>query len=518
MLKKNSLDRMLLLCILIIVCAVSVSARQQSGNVVEDITGGKFTEPYSGEEMTGLPPFRRIALFSHPVPESNIGIEVWLPAENWNGRFLGTGNGGGAGRINYWALANGLRRGFAVANTDLGTSPAAHLVYEYPERWKDFGHRATHEMTVIAKQLIREYYGKAPVYSYFQGCSTGGQQAMSEAQRYPEDYDGILAGAPANNRTHLHTMFLWCHALCNEDPELLFTMEQLQKITETVVRRNVGKDGGAPTDHFLTDPRMATVDVNEFRPFLSAKQIEILAKILDGPTNPNTGERIYCPYPLGSEDKPLGQEYFQKESEVEGTLYPFIWAFGKDFDFRKFDFDRDMAKVDAMLAPILNANDPDLTPLKNRNGKIIMYTGTCDAIVPFQDAINYYERVVDKVGSLEDTQDFFRYFIIPGMNHCGGGPGSNDIGQSCPSSSNPDCQQDVLTLLMNWVEKNEVPEQMIATRYKDGSDGVIEMQRPVYPYPDFPEYVQGDPAAPQNYKRVTHPRGNVPVPADKYLK
>jgi feruloyl esterase len=168
-----------------------------------------------------------------------------------------------------------------------------------------------------------------------------------------------------------------------------------------------------------------------------------------------------------------------------------------------------------MLAPILNANNPDLLPLKKRNGKIIMYTGTCDPIVPFQDAVNYYERVVEKVGSLEETQDFFRYFIIPGMNHCGGGPGVNDFGQSFPTPPNPDREQDVLTLLMDWVERHEAPERMIATRYKDGT---VEMQRPVYPYPDFPRYKGGDPAKSRNYERVTHPRGNVPVPAGKYLK
>lgn len=487
-------------------------------NDIEDITNGNFIEPYSQKIMTGLPPFRRISLISRPTSESNIGIEVWMPIENWNGRFLGTGTGGGAGYINFWALEIGLKRGFAVANTDMGTSPAAHEVYEYPERWKDFGYRATHEMTVVAKKFIKKYYGKEPLYSYFQGCSTGGQQALSEAQRYPDDYNGILAGAPANNRTHLHTMFLWCHALCNENPELMFSKKQLQKITEIVIQKNVGKDGGAPTDHFLTDPRTAVIDTEIFKSFLSEKQINILKKILNGPINPNTGERIYCSFPLNSEDKPSGQEYFQGKSAVNELLYPFIWAFGKDFDYRKFDFDKDLEKVDSILAPVLNANNPDLRPLKKNNGKIIMYTGTCDPIVPFPDAINYYERVIEQMGSLEETQTFFRYFIIPGMNHCSNGPGVNDFGQGFPTPPNPDKEQDILTLLMDWVERGNAPERIIATRYKDNSRKEIEMQRPVYPYPDFPHYIGGDPALPQNYKRETHPRNNVPISAKKYLK
>lgn len=473
---------------------------------MEDITDGKFAEPSSNMAMTGLSPFRRIALVARPVPESNIRIEVWLPINGWNGRFLGTGNNGGAGRMNYDALRFGLEMGFAVANTDMGTSPAARFLHDCPERWKDFGYRATHAMTVIAKKFIQAYYQETSFYSYFQGCSTGGQQALSEAQRYPGDYDGILAGAPANNRTHLHAMFLWCHALCNEDAELMFTQEQLRKITEAVLRKNAGKDGGAPGDCFLTDPRMAVVDFGDFASFLSGKQIEILQKIMKGPVNPATGEQIYCPYPVNSGDQPLGQAYFQSEAAVYNQFYPFVWAFGKDFDYRQFDFDRDMAKMDSILAPLLNANNPDLNPLKARNGKIMMYTGTCDPIVPFQDAIHYYERVVEEIGSLEATQEFFRYFIIPGMGHCSGGPGINNV------------TKDMLVALMGWVERGEAPDSLVATRYKEGTHGVVEMQRPVFPYPDFPEYAGGDSAMPQSYRRAAHPRSNVPVPAERYLK
>ena len=487
-------------------------------NNIENVIDGRFViDSTSNHIMDQLPSFHRVSLTSHPSSESNIGIEVWIPIDNWNGRFLGTGNGGGAGSIDYWALGAGLRRGFAVANTDMGTAPGAHLIYDYPERWKDFGYRSTHEMTLIAKKIIKQYTGKDPLFSYFIGCSTGGQQALSEAQRYPDDYDGIVAGAPANNRTHLHTMFLYCHSLCNQDGNLMFSQEQLNKIDEIVLKYNVGKDGGAPTDNFLTDPRIASIDINLFRSFLSEKQIEILSKIYNGPVNPRTGETIYCSFPLNSENKSLGQGYFQHESAVNGLLYPFIWAFGKDFDYQSFDFDRDMLKVDSILAPILNANNPDLKPLKNRNGKIIMYTGTCDPIVPFQDAVNYYERVVNEIGNLTETQDFFRYFIIPGMTHCGGGPGVNEFGQFLAQSECMDCNQDILTLLIDWVENNKVPEQIIVTKYKENSKQEIEMQRPVYPYPDFPVYKGGNPKYPQSFKRGTHKRGCVPTPAKRYL-
>lgn len=486
--------------------------------VQETVTEGTFTDTYYQQVFDGLPPFRRVAAVLHPVPGSNIGVEVWMPVDGWNGRFLGTGNGGGAGKIGYSNMVNGLKRGFAVANTDMGTAPAAHLHHNNPEVWKDFGYRATHEMTVFAKQVIEVYYGKAPAYSYFQGCSTGGQQALSEAQRYPDDYDGILAGAPANNRTHLHAMFLWCHALGRGDESCTFTDECLQQMAEAAVEKNRGHDGGAPTDRFLTDPREAVVPWEVLDTLLTPRQRDVWKKLADGPVNPRTGDRIYCPFPLNSEDKPLGPAYFRRRESHDELFYPFIWAFGENFDCRKFDFDTDMAFVDSLLAPVLNANNPDLEALKQRGGKIIMYTGTCDAIVPFQDAVHYYERVIQEMGGLQAVQEFFRYFIVPGMTHCGGGPGVNEFGQGILPQPHPNEEQDVLALLMKWVEQGMPPDRILATRYMDDGSGRVEMQRPLYPYPQFPVYQGGDAAEPGNYKPMPRARGNVPAPADRYVK
>ena len=169
---------------------------------------GGFSLP-DGRHLATLPAFVRVAFTSRPTAVSFIRSEVWLPRAGWNGRFLGTGTGGGAGYIDYQSLAGGLARGFATANTDLGTSPSVYDLIGVPERWADFGYRATHEMTVAAKAIARAYYQRAAHRAYFAGCSTGGQQALAEAQRYPADYDGLLVGAPANNRTHLHASFIW---------------------------------------------------------------------------------------------------------------------------------------------------------------------------------------------------------------------------------------------------------------------------------------------------------------------
>ncbi|WP_343674047.1 DUF6351 family protein [Chitinophaga sp.] len=334
----------------------------------------------------------------------DIKVQVWMPQKGWNGRFLGTGNGGSGGKILNDKLAYGLKRGFATANTDLGTSAGVNKSVHDPERWADFGYRATHLMTVVGKQVVTAYYGKPPHHSYFMGCSTGGQQALMEAQRYPEDYNGIIAGAPANNRTHLHT-------------QLLF-------------------------NYLTTKGLFSNTDFT----YLNAAQKAALQKVRNGPVNPRTGEQIYCGIPAGSEQSDGGIGFFGGEN----LLYPFRWVFGADYDYRGFDFDKDLALIDSLLGPVLNANNPDLDTFKNAGGKLMMYTGTADALVPACDAMQYYERVKDK-------KEFFRYFLIPGMCHCGGGAGISDIGQNLQTV----IKHDILQVMVEWVEDGVVPDKLM---------------------------------------------------------
>jgi feruloyl esterase len=495
----------------------------------ECVSAGSFTPPEGGQPITGLPAFCRVAATLKPTPESNIRIEVWLPQTNWNERFLGTGTGGGAGSISYGALANGLKRGFATTNTDMGTSPNANQAVGHPERWADFGHRATHEMTATAKAIAQAYYKKSFHHAYFAGCSTGGQQALMEAQRYPDDYNGILAGAPANNRTHLHTGFVWNYKVTNQIPGSTFTKEKIAFITNAVIKACAGKDGGAPGDNFLTDPRACQFDPETLPKCpagtddgtcLTSAQLTVLKQIYAGPINPRTGERIYTPIPFGSENSGAGIEYQQNPNQAPPSLfYQYKWAFGADFDYTTFDFDRDQDKLDSVLAPILNANNPDLEPLKKRGGKILMYSGTADPLVPYQDAVTYYDRVVDAQGGLKKTEAFFRFFLIPGMAHCGGGPGLNDCGQSLSLNVPQDSDHDVLTALINWVEKGTPPDKLIATAFSGGvpTNGV-RFQRPIYPYPKLPKYTRGDPNSPASYQGVTYTKRAVLAPAKKYLK
>ncbi|MDR1936957.1 MAG: DUF6351 family protein [Tannerellaceae bacterium] len=448
-----------------------------------------------------LPASIRVAAVSRPTPESYIRIEVWMPQKGWNGRFVGTGNGGGAGQINRGVLEAGIRNGFAVANTDMGTSPHVDSLVLNRQRWEDFGHRATHEMTVVAKAVIAKYYGRAPTHSYFIGCSTGGQQALSTAQRYPGDYNGILAGAPANNRTHLHTMFLWNYKTGKENLPHNLTKQQVRALTEAVIAGNVGKDGGYPGDRFLTDPRMATFNPDMVKDFLTQEQIEMLKRFYSGPINPVTQEQIYDGLPLGSEAS--GSGLFEQQGDPH-HLYPFRWLWGLDFDPCKFDFHLDMDKTDSLLASALNANNPDLDAFRLSGGKLLMYTGTADPLVPFQDAVHYYERVVQAQGGLEKTQAFFRYFLVPGMEHCGGGAGPCSFGQWI-SGVSEDSNANIFTALIRWVEEGVAPDRIIASGYDDKEN--THFRRPIYPYPKFPHYMEGKaPHLPESYEGVEHER------------
>jgi len=475
---------------------------------------GDFPPHTTNEEMRHLPPFCRVAATLVPSSDSCIRMEVWLPLEQWNGRLLGVGNGGGAGSIGTGTMALGLRRAFAVVNSDLGTAPNAEDWSGHPERWTDFGGRAPHEMTIVAKAVIQAFYGRPAEHAYFAAGSTGGQEAISEAQRHPDDYDGIVAGCPANNRTHLHTMFLWDWRALNETPESRLKSGQPQMIVNAVIKEMAGRDGGAPGDNFLTDPRLSRFESRNLLGQLTQAQVRALEKIHAGPVNPRTGERIYTAIPYG------GDAYLGAAVNVE-RIFPFIlkWGLGAEADPRTFDFDHDMDTLDHRLGQAVNVNSPDLSAFRGRGGKLLMYTGTADGEVPMGDAINYYERVIAAQGSLSATQEFFRYFIVPGMKHGYGGPGLGDFGQNLTRNVPADRDHDILLALQAWVEEGVAPDRIIATAHVGAGNSTtgVRMQRPLFPYPKFPEYQGGDPTLPESFKGVDHARGVVQAPAPRYV-
>ena len=479
------------------------------------------------QRIASMPAFCRVQAVATPTSDSQIGIEVWLPLHGWNGRLLGTGNGGGAGRIAYeMGMVEGLKRGFAVANTDMGTAPDINATIDHPERWIDFGHRATHEMTRVAKVLVASFYGVDSFRSYFEGCSTGGQQALSSAQRYPDDYDGILAGDPGNNRTHVASYFLWNYATLNASPATKLTQEQWSMVSNAILTSCVGKDGGAPGDRFLTDPRSCRFDPSTLpackagaaaNNCLTPAQLATVQRLHAGPVNPRTDERIYAGLTLGSEDQPLGPT-MQGDPATwpDQQFYPFKWSLGDRFTPARFDFDGDLDRVDAQLAATLNANAADLSSFASRGGKLLIYTGVSDPAVPFAEVVNYYDRVAASAGSVTAAGDFARLFLVPGMGHCFGGPGVTDIGQPFSSSVPPALQNDALMTLVAWTERGQEPDMLVARKPAGG--GRPAQERPVCAYPALPEYRGGNPALLQSFTCTNRARGTDQAPAARYIK
>lgn len=536
------------------------------------VPAGSFTAP-TGTSYAIPAPFCRVQATLRPSPDSDIKVEVWLPqGDAWNGRYLGTGNGGYAGTISYGALANGVQLGFATANTDMGTAPSTSLdgrpIIGRPEKWIDWGYRATHLMTVAAKEVLQAHYGKASQYSYFSGCSTGGSQALHEAQQFPEDYDGILAGAPANNRTHLHTDILWDFDVTHRTPDSLIPPDKLALMTRAVLAACATQSGGLPDDPYLTDPRLCRWDPGEIQCAEDASdtsncllpaQVEAARQIYDGPRNPRTGNLIYAGAKRGSES---GSTF--DWAALQGITIPsdipqfsglFYWAFGPDWDWRSFDYDRDMALLDDLFAAVFNANDPDLSRFSGRGGKLIGFHGWADALVPTQDFVSYYERVAardrgqseetpasyggDLVSTViqgpeyrngddgsasgdpaSKTAQYFRLFLAPGMGHCSGGPGPNQFGNVQPAAVPADPEHNLLLALQRWVEQGVAPRSVTATKFvNDTPASGVAATRPLCAYPRVARYTgHGDPNDAASFTCVRGARADNPTPAPEYLR
>lgn len=402
-------------------------------NSAQSQLGGPYVAPDAWHlAFANLPPYCEVQATIKPTSDSSIKVRVWMPA-NYNGRYLGTGNGGYAGGFFFSELADGINRGFATANTDMGTSPAAgtnaDALVGHPEKWKDFGWRSTHLMTTFAQALIASYYGNPAKKSYFAGCSTGGQQGLMEAQRFPNDYDGILAGAPAFNRTHLHTVLISQYRATHRTPESYIPATKFDVVNRAVLAQCRKQDGGAPSDLFLTDPRDCKFDpaslqcpVGDGISCLNADQVAAMKTYYAGSTNLANGAIIAPGNARGSEtSNPSALGFVLNESSPEPTFDSlFKWVFGLTWQWQTFDFNKDMAKVDQVLAADLNANSTDLRPFAANGGKLVLYHGFADPLIPSQTTINYFNALVETMTgghsarSIAQTQQFARLFMAPG--------------------------------------------------------------------------------------------------------
>ena len=381
-----------------------------------EITAITAEENYTLENGSVLPPFVRVELVSKPSASSYIRHEIWLPLD-WNGIFLGMGNGGLAGTLRYERLAFGVKNFCATAHTDMGTSNGSARGAKNPEIHKDFGWRATYLMTEVGKKITECFYEKSIEHAYFIGRSTGGQQALTLAKRYPKAYEAIVAGVPGNDRTHLHTYFLWSfNNMHRADGACLFTKEEIHMITQKAIAYCQEMGATEKGKQFIslppTDKDFLAGFVNNLS-FLTQEQKTALLAVYTGPVDPKTGRQIHCGMPMGSERTPTGMmAMLGGESPY---FYPFVWVFGSDYKGSAFDFSGDMEAVDQYLAENLNATDPDLAEFFAGGGKLLMYSGSADACVPYPGAVDYFKRVCAACPGATENQ--LRYFILPGLDH-----------------------------------------------------------------------------------------------------
>ena len=403
-----------------------------------------------------------------------------LIPENWNGRFVGIGNGGMAGILGtgWYCFA---QNGYIGAQSDLGTSAARNgeITVAYDEMWADYGHRAIHGMTVTAKAILMYIKGEAPKYSYFYGASAGGKSALSLAQRHPEDYDGIVAGVPSSNGLAFVTYLLWCYRKLGGDVGHPIIGEELsERINLCAVEFFKARGDGQPEDDFMDFPYCGESTVPEFLDFLKIKlpeltkeQFDALEAVYTGPINPRTGERIYCGFPIGAE---LNTGYFLGDGITEIFELPWYRLFyGEGFDDKKFDFDEDFEKMFLALGEHMSSNSTDLSGFEAHGGKLLMFSGAADPYGPFADHLNYYYRVCDTMGGIEKVGEFFKHFIIPGKGHSSDGKGANMF-------TTGDDATDMIAIIRAWREDGDVPNTLeVAHKYSDEMGGGYKFKRHV---------------------------------------
>jgi feruloyl esterase len=474
----------------------------------QSVAAGAFagpTEPFNAMDASAfyksLPAFCRVVAEAKPTADSDIKIEVWLPASGWNEKLLGIGNGGFAGLIDTMQLAQGMKGGYVSTATDTGHtgSPVdGTWAMGHAEKVIDFGHRGIHEMTRVAKAVVRAYYTKAPQRSYFAGCSDGGREALMEAQRYPDDYDGILAGAPANNWTPLLTTAAYDTQALTMDPASYIPATKVPAVAAAV---NAACDkGDGVRDGILNDPRQchfdpATIECKaaDSDKCLTAAQVVALKKLYAG-TPDSAGHIVFPGYLPGAEGGQGGWGLWITGPVPGKSLMAFFGSgFFSEFVYEKADWDLKTFTVDAGLkaanektAQALNATETNLRAFKAHGGKIILYHGWNDPAISALNTVNYFEGVIAKMGQ-KDVDSFARLYMVPGMQHCEGGPGTDTFGQ-VGGLKFDDPTHSVQAALEKWVEKEKAPGAIIASKFEGNDPKDAEMTRPLCPYPQAAKY------------------------------
>jgi feruloyl esterase len=462
-----------------------LSLPQTAITIAASVMPGTFAPPASfslnlqpGDvAYKNLPAFCRVAATIRPASDSEIKIEVWLPpSAAWNGKLMAVGNGGQAGEIYYHKMGLPLTLGYAVASTDTGhegKGDDGSYALGHPEKVIDFGYRAVHEMVVKSKAIIAEYYSRNPRLSYWNGCSTGGRQGLEDLQRYPGDFDGVIAGAPANNPRSA-AQVMWVAQAVHRDEASFIPSSKFPVIQRAALNACDANDG--VKDGVLEDPTRCKFDPNAILckgadgpDCLTAAQVESARKIYSPALNPRTKEPIFPGFEPGSEK---GWGFAASAQPPQLTLTGLRNRVFKDsnWEYKTFNFDSDVALLDRESQAV-NAMDPNLRPFFSHGGKLLQYHGWNDNLIAPQNSVNYYKSVADTLGGASKVNDSYRLFMVPGMAHCRGGDGTDRF--------------DVISVLEQWVEKGKGPESIIASRYVGDK---VERTRPLCPHPQIAVY------------------------------
>ena len=448
------------------------------------VEAGAFTPPTAaaGEApaapVPNLPAFCRVAATLAPSSDSDITIEVWMPAANWNGKFQAVGNGAFNGTIPYGAMMAALRRGYATGGTDTGhAGGGARWAVGHPEKVIDFGWRAVHEMTVASKKIVAAYYAAGPRYSYWNGCSAGGRQAMKAAQRFPEDFNGIIAGAPGLDWTGRAAQATRVAKVLETTDAARLSQKERQLLHGAVVQACDALDG--VKDGLIENPQRCTFDPGVLActgsngtACLTAAQVTTARLMYSSAVDPKTRRETAGVAP-GSE---LGWTDLGWTTSARATgldQFRFLVHADPDWNVQKFDLDSDIARADDADRDTINALDPNLKPFIDRGGKLIQYHGWSDPQISPRNSTQYYTRVIETLGGTATVRGSYRLFMAPGMAHCGGGEGPNTFADN------------ILAALERWVERGIAPDQIVASH---STNGVVDRTRPLCPYPEVATY------------------------------
>jgi feruloyl esterase len=418
-------------------------------------------------------PFCRVS----GVIEREIAFELWLP-DDWNQRFLGVGNGGDAGFINYSSMAYGVSRGFASASSNLGhwrSDP--HWALGHPDRLENFEWRAHHLMAVNSKKLVALYYGSPAHHAYYEGCSGGGMGGMNEVQRFPSDYDGVIAGAAGTSMAGISARMVLDKVLTQQDPASELKPADWKRIADTAIQQCDALD--SVKDGILINPATCRFDIAS-TPGLTPAQVRH-AKAILGPLVGRDGRTYFPALSPGA-----AFSGYPEPGPFTPALSFGDWTYqDPNWNLANFDVARDVSEEEAIVPGVRTWNT-DLVPFERLNHKLIAYIGGEDPIVPTQANIDYYDAVVDRLGKPE-TDSFFRLFVVPGMGHCSGGTGPTDFGQPYLNEElHPqDAEHDVLAAIVAWVEEGRAPSQIIASQSEAGK---MIATRPICAYPMLPHF------------------------------